>query len=341
MGGRRERSAARLAGASAALVLAGVSAAGAARPTDSLRHQAHTLAARAHRALLDLYALDARQRQARDRLATLEAESLLLRTEQVRLERGLLVTRQALAASQRELGDRLAMLYKQGDVNTLAVLLGAQSLDDAVTRLDDLRLVADENRQAVALTLDRELRLRELQARLAERGAALRTTLAGERQTAAALASERTGRVAFIAALRHEQGLKEEQIHALEATAQHAELKSAAIQAAATQAAEPPVRPGPAAAVAPAAPGRRTITVTSTGYSLGGRTATGMPVGWGVVAVDPSVIPLGTRLTIPGYGEAVAADTGGAVRGATIDLWFPTAAQAHAWGRRTVTVTLH
>jgi 3D (Asp-Asp-Asp) domain-containing protein len=81
--------------------------------------------------------------------------------------------------------------------------------------------------------------------------------------------------------------------------------------------------------------------VTATGYSLPGHTATGLPVGWGVVAVDPSVIPLGTRLTVPGYGEAVAADTGSAVRGATIDLWFPTLAQARAWGRRTVTVILH
>jgi 3D (Asp-Asp-Asp) domain-containing protein len=64
-------------------------------------------------------------------------------------------------------------------------------------------------------------------------------------------------------------------------------------------------------------------------------------VGWGVVAVDPSVIPLGTRLTIPGYGEGIAADTGPAVRGAMIDLWFPSAAQAAAWGKRAVTITLH
>ena len=81
--------------------------------------------------------------------------------------------------------------------------------------------------------------------------------------------------------------------------------------------------------------------MSSTGYSLPGRTATGIPVGWGVVAVDPSLIPLGTRLTIPGYGEAVAADTGSSVRGASIDLWFPTLAQARAWGRRTVTITIH
>jgi 3D (Asp-Asp-Asp) domain-containing protein len=66
-----------------------------------------------------------------------------------------------------------------------------------------------------------------------------------------------------------------------------------------------------------------------------------VPTGWGVVAVDPSVIPLGTRMTVPGYGEGVAADTGGSVIGNKIDLWFPTREQALAWGQRTVTITLH
>ena len=78
--------------------------------------------------------------------------------------------------------------------------------------------------------------------------------------------------------------------------------------------------------------GSRTLTVVATGYDLSGTTSTGLPVGWGVAAVDPSVIPLGTHLTIPGYGEAIAADTGSAVRGSTIDLWFPTLAQAERLG---------
>jgi 3D (Asp-Asp-Asp) domain-containing protein len=90
---------------------------------------------------------------------------------------------------------------------------------------------------------------------------------------------------------------------------------------------------------APAA-GGRTITVTATGYAVAGRTSAGLRAGWGVAAVDPSLIPLGSHLTVPGYGEAVAADTGGAVAGATIDLWFPTVAQANAWGRRIVAVVV-
>ena len=70
-------------------------------------------------------------------------------------------------------------------------------------------------------------------------------------------------------------------------------------------------------------------------------TATGLPVGWGVAAVDPSRDPARHTHDVPGYGEAVAADTGGSIVGATIDLWFPTVAQADGWGRRTVTIILH
>jgi uncharacterized protein YabE (DUF348 family) len=54
-----------------------------------------------------------------------------------------------------------------------------------------------------------------------------------------------------------------------------------------------------------------------------GRTATGVIVTYGIVAVDPNVIPLGTRMFIPGYGYGVAADTGGAVKGHIIDLGYP------------------
>jgi 3D (Asp-Asp-Asp) domain-containing protein len=66
-----------------------------------------------------------------------------------------------------------------------------------------------------------------------------------------------------------------------------------------------------------------------------------MPVGRGVVAVDPSVIPLGSRMRIPGYGNGVAADVGSGIKGAVIDLWFPTYAECAAWGRRTVTITIY
>jgi 3D (Asp-Asp-Asp) domain-containing protein len=73
-------------------------------------------------------------------------------------------------------------------------------------------------------------------------------------------------------------------------------------------------------------------------YGCSGITATGQRAGHGIVAVDPRVIPLGTRLYIPGYGLAIAGDTGGAIRGSRIDLGFNSLSDALRFGRRTVTV---
>ena len=144
------------------------------------------------------------------------------------------------------------------------------------------------------------------------------------------LESARAHRVSYLKALARQQRLTARQIAALDSRARQVVAKAQVVQ---SQAASTPAA-APAASVVD---GARTLTVTSTGYSMPGRTATGLPVGRGIVAVDPAVIPLGTRLSIPGYGEGVAADTGGAVQGLTIDLWFPTLAEALAWGRRTVT----
>jgi uncharacterized protein YabE (DUF348 family) len=76
------------------------------------------------------------------------------------------------------------------------------------------------------------------------------------------------------------------------------------------------------------------------GPGVGTRTATGARARRGIVAVDPRVIPLGTRLYVSGYGYAIAADTGGAIKGNRIDLCFNTVAEAIRFGRRQVTVTI-
>ena len=68
--------------------------------------------------------------------------------------------------------------------------------------------------------------------------------------------------------------------------------------------------------------------------SNAGVTAMGIPATYGVVAVDPRIIPLGTKVYIPGYGEAVAADTGGAIRGYKIDLCMESYSEAMDFGRR-------
>jgi 3D (Asp-Asp-Asp) domain-containing protein len=91
----------------------------------------------------------------------------------------------------------------------------------------------------------------------------------------------------------------------------------------------------------PKAPRAYRLKVDAVAYYLPGSTALGVPVRKGVVAVDPKLIPLGTKLHIPGYGPGLAADVGTAIKGRIIDLWFPTTAKARTWGRRTVTITIY
>lgn len=88
------------------------------------------------------------------------------------------------------------------------------------------------------------------------------------------------------------------------------------------------------------------LEMTATGYTAGkesnpdgnGITYTGMRAVRGVVAVDPRVIPLYTRVYVEGYGPAIAADIGGAIKGNKIDLCFDTVEEALTWGRRPVKV---
>lgn len=82
----------------------------------------------------------------------------------------------------------------------------------------------------------------------------------------------------------------------------------------------------------------RKFTVKAYSYTGGGRTASGLPAAVGRIAVDPRVIPLGTRVYVEGYGFATAADTGGNIKGNTIDVYYNSAGQCRSWGCRYVTV---
>lgn len=81
----------------------------------------------------------------------------------------------------------------------------------------------------------------------------------------------------------------------------------------------------------------------ATAYSLRGKTASGRMVSRGLIAADPRVLPLGSRVRLdhPGYsGEYLVADTGGMIRGKRIDIWTPSSGEAMRFGRRTVKLTV-
>jgi peptidoglycan DL-endopeptidase CwlO len=327
-GGRESRLALGLALTAALLISASLAG---AQNTATLKHQQRALATKSRSAVLGLYALDSRLAQARGELARIHARVTALRAEQQQVRLQVRIVARNLRESQQLLGAHLRALYEEGEPNALAILLGADSLDDAVTRLNDLEQSANQSEAAVSDTRRGREQLERLAGTLAAQTRHAQALEVRARATAASLEQARASRVAYLASLARRQRLTKREIAKLDTRARRVVEQAQTIQAAAPA--------PPEATPAPSIPG--SITVTSTGYSLPGHTSSGLPVGYGVVAVDPSVIPLGTKMTIPGYGEGVAADTGSAVTGYTIDLWFPTLADALAWGRRTVTITLH
>lgn len=97
------------------------------------------------------------------------------------------------------------------------------------------------------------------------------------------------------------------------------------------------------------APSGKEMTVTATAYTAfcegcSGITYTGIDLranpNQRVIAVDPNIIPLGSRVWVEGYGEAIAGDIGGAIKGNIIDVFIENQQDALNWGRRTVTIKI-
>ncbi|GGE57082.1 hypothetical protein GCM10011391_39980 [Pullulanibacillus camelliae] len=91
----------------------------------------------------------------------------------------------------------------------------------------------------------------------------------------------------------------------------------------------------------------KAFKVSATAYTgscegCSGLTATGINLknspNLKVISVDPKVIPLGSKVSVEGYGTAIAGDTGGAIKGKKIDVFMPSQKKAQEWGRKTVTV---
>jgi 3D (Asp-Asp-Asp) domain-containing protein/peptidoglycan hydrolase CwlO-like protein len=311
-------------------------ASGAATPkayqqrVGALQRENETLAQRVQSATLDLYALDSRLKRVHAELTSLgtRRERILRERHSIRMQLG--ASRHNLRTSQRQLALVVHSLYEQQTDDPLAVVLGAESLEQAITTLDDLGRTARQHAQIATRSRDALTSLRASTRELAQEDARIHALEDAASRTAASLEAAEGTRRQYLSTLAARRQLNSAQISQIAAEARMS----------AATGVELTTRVARAGSVG-LAPAGRTVTVVATGYSMGGATSTGVPVCWGTIAVDPSVIPLGARMTIPGYGDGVAGDTGSAVRGATVDLWFPTPQQAFKWGRRVVTVTLH
>ena len=141
-----------------ALIVAGASllvgplASGAGRPgtIDRLRADDASLAAASHTALLDLYSLDTQLASAQSRLGALERQAGELRSRRASIGRQLRLARLDARISQNRLAQRVRFIYDHGNTSTLELLLGARSLDEALTQLDGVNRVASANQDVLA-----------------------------------------------------------------------------------------------------------------------------------------------------------------------------------------------
>jgi 3D (Asp-Asp-Asp) domain-containing protein len=324
-------------------------AAGAGGELDAARARGETLRASAHGALLELYSAQSALDRARADESALRARAVALTAQAASARRRAGLLRRSAAAVERRVHRTLRALYVEGDVDPVAVILGATSLDAAMEGIDSLRHATGQQRRLAVELRDASVRLRRMRRVLARRVEALETARRDAAAATTRLEDAVAARASTLTEVRRRVDLTERQAATLEARARAASAAAASIvspPAARETAATPPPAPASApasdAANARPAPGAsRALVVSAVAYHLPGRTASGLPVGVGVIAVDPRVIPLGTRVYVPGYGPAVAADVGSAVVGNVIDLWMPSTAQARAWGRRTVSITVY
>ena len=261
----------------AVAVLAG-GAAGSPPGAAALRKQEARTEARHRAAVLSLFSLETQLTRARDHLASVRSRSSTVRREGASVRLQLRIAERAFAVSEHQLCERLRALYMAGDsdADPIAVILGSSSLDEMMTGLDGLARAAEQNRSVIVQTRSARGKLARMQHALAAEQAELTRLEATVSQTADSLERASAARTAYVRSLTAQQGLTRARIAALDQQAQSADAKAATLT---------PSGLGPPGAVPQ--PGQ-TMTVSVTAYSLPGFTSSGLPVGWGVAAVDTS-----------------------------------------------------
>lgn len=256
------------------------------------------------------------------RLADLEAKSVALEARIGGLNDEVAAKRGKVASKRRALSDRARNMYVNGRSNTLVMLLSSEDVSDFFKRNEYVQKV-NERDTILVDAIKREAE--ELDASLAELKRRKKETdgVASELETRRGkLVASRSERAEVLARAGTRSGDVQDQSQRVESKMQEI---------------NPPVPTGKHTG--------RFLMMVATGYSpeepgLSDATASGLKARHGVVAVDPRVIPLGTRVHVEGYGYAIAGDTGSAIKGMRIDLCFDRLEECNAYGKRTVRVEI-
>lgn len=269
----------------------------------------------------DVVTLDSEINGLTGRLAELEARSAALGERVGRIDGEIASRRSRLAAKRAALAARVRNLYVNGGRNSLVMLLSSEGVDEFFKRSEYLEKVNRRDAQLVTAVKAEAGKLEESLARLKEGKAEVDRVAADLESRRLRLFESRAEKQALLARAGERAPEVEERSRQVESKMEQ-------------------LNPAPSGR-----PTGRSLLMVATAYSpeepgLTDHTATGLRAQRGVVAVDPRVIPLGTRVHVEGYGNAIAADTGSAIKGNRIDLCFDTLAECNAYGRRMVRVEI-
>jgi peptidoglycan hydrolase CwlO-like protein len=228
--------------------------------------------------------------------------------------------------------ERIRAMYINGTDGYLAIMLSSKDLSDFLSRVDTITRVIKFDNSIIAKLKKNELTIENEKKTLNAENNRLQSLRASNETVLAKLNNDIKQQKQLLSnATEKEQQLLAEQNSEIE-QASHSTVAMAGSQSLSRGS----IGSAPASS-------SRVITMQATAYCDNGYTASGMqtrrePGGYSTIAVDPTVIPLGSKVYVEGYGYAIAADIGGAIKGGRIDLFVPSQAEAQSWGRRSVNV---
>ncbi|MGX7126156.1 3D domain-containing protein [Enterococcus viikkiensis] len=255
-------------------------------------------------------------------------------------------------ASLGEAKDRLTELKATQEKTQTQLKQDSQNLEAESAKLDtkmaNLKQELAENKTSLEkISQAKEVETAREAAEKTQKEQAAKEAKAAQAEAAKKAENEAKAQAEKTAAMTKAQNSQASAASSAAQSTQPAESSSTTSQQATQPAEQPkPETPKPAEPSTPTTSGK-TMQMQSTAYSCAESvntffTAMGIDLRQNpqVIAVDPSVIPLGSMVEVSGYGIAIAGDTGGAIKGNIIDCHFPTVDQCIQWGRRSVTVTV-
>lgn len=263
----------------------------------------------------DLVTYDSEINGLKTKLTELDSKSASLEARIESVGSKIEARRQRLESKRQALNARVRSIYVNGHTSKLVMLVSAKGVDDYMNRADMMHKMAQKDSQLITETKAEAGALQASMTQLKSDKKEVERVSADLRTRKDRLEKSRSERASLISAA----GAKSPQV-----VAQSTQIETKIKQI------NPPVTVN-------GRPSGKVLQMVATAYSpeepgLDDHTASGMRATRGVVAVDPRVIPLGTRLNVEGYGNCIAGDTGSAIKGNRIDLCFDTLQEMNAYG---------